>query len=338
MKTINLLLSSISIVVTPLKVEPIVPIPIDDGEIVDTRIIDFYTESYCGAFSNEYNSMVKFTFSSISDRHYFCIKYYNNRTNALLVNESYKLSDYVEPDKTMEYSIKSKGKLNNDGLRIVFSTENSSGLEKKSKTIRLYPTTNETIYSYQYVNTAYVVDERIFKIESESIKTKESVRFENTIDYLTNDVYNAIDISEVTFTYEEGFYLINRVSNNYLKILDLDNIFPYLTRDSNGYIYIPLECVQNGKDITLKFKNHFYFNPSTLDISTYERSGFVETEKFYIPKGKLKLLENATFAVEMNDFGRCKFNIRIPLTFVKDRNYLGLCNDSSHCIIGGIKE
>ena len=334
MKTVNLILTSVSTIIGAFKFDINAPII----DITGDTIINFYNESYYGAFFNESNSMVKFKFSSVTDRHYFCVKYYNQRTNALLVNESYKMSDYLESDRTMEYTIKCKGKLNNDGLRIVFSTENSTGGEKNSKTIRLYPTANETIYSYQYVNTAYVVDERIFKIESESIKSRESVRFENTIDYLTNDAYNAIDISEVTFTYEEGFDLVNKGSNNYLKILDLDNIFPFLNKDSNGYIYIPLICVQNGKDITLKFKNHFYFNPSTLDISTYGRTGFIETEKFYIPKGKLKLLENTTFAVEMNNFGRCKFNIRIPLTFIKDRNYLGLCSDSSHCIIGGIKE
>ena len=135
-------------------------------------------------------------------------------------------------------------------------------------------------------------------------------------------------------------FRINKVTGEVvaIKVLDLDNIFPYLAKDNNSYIYIPLECVQNGKDITLKYKNHFYFNPSTLDISEVGKSGFVETDKFYIPKGKLKQLENATFAVEMNEFGRSKMNIVIPLTFIKDRNYLGLCSDSSHCIIGGIRE
>ena len=337
MKLVNLLLAGISsgVGVLHIDVPSLPPNPnIPDG----TTIIDFYNESYYGAFSRENNDMVTFKFSSTSDRHYFCVKYYNNRTNALVVNETYKLSDYLESNLTMEYTIKSKDRLNNDGLKIVFSTENASGKEKKEKTVVIYPTYKETVYSYQYVNTAYTVDQRIFKIGTDTVYTKESVRFENTIDYLTNDAYNAIDISEVTFTYEEGFKLINKSVDKYLRILDLDNIFPYLTKDSNNYISIPLECVQNNKDITLKFKNHFYYNQTTLDISTYSRSGFKETDKFYIPKGKLKLLENATFAVEMKDFGRCKFDIVIPLTFIKDRNYLGLCSDSSHCIIGGIKE
>ena len=334
MKTVNLILTSVSTIIGAFKFDINAPII----DITGDTIINFYNESYYGAFFNESNSMVKFKFSSVTDRHYFCAKYYNNRTNALLVNESYKMSDYLESDRTLEYTIKCKGKLNNDGLRIVFSTENSTGGEKNSKTIRLYPTANETIYSYQYVNTAYVVDERIFKIESESIKSRESVRFENTIDYLTNDAYNAIDISEVTFTYNEGYNLVNKGVNKYLKILDLDYVYPNLTRDVNNYINIPLECVQNGKDISMKYKNHFYYNPSTLDMSFTSKSGYVETDKFYIPKGKLKILENATFAVDMPSFGRSGFNIVIPLNFVKDRNYFGLCGDSSHCIIGGIKE
>ena len=335
MKVVNALLAGISIVVGLHKELP------DDSPFIDLSnglIIDFYNESYYGPFSSDADGYVIFKFSSTSNRHYFCAKYYNNRTNALVVNESYKLSTYLEEDLIMSYSVKTKDRLNSDGLRIVFSTENSSGKEKKEKTVIIYPTTPETIYSYQYVNTTYTIDQRIFKVASDTIYTKESVRFENTIDYLTNDVYNAIDISEITFTYEEGFDLINKKSNKYLKILDLDNIFPYLTKDSNGYISIPLECVQNNKDITLKFKDQFFYNPLTLDMSFYGRTGFNKTDKFYIPKGKLKLLENATFAVEMNNFGRCKFNIIIPLSFIKDRNYLGLCSDSSHCIIGGIKE
>ena len=341
MKVINLLAAGLSIVTNPLRTDLTHGdhIIIEDPPVVINSdvIINFYTNSYYGSFSNESNTMVKFYFTEKTSRHYFYIKYYNQRTNALLVNESYKLSDYLESDLSLEYTIKCKGKLNNDGLKIVFSTENASGGEKKEKTIRIYPTNNETIYSYQYVNSPYTVDERIFKITRTEIKYRESVRFENTIDYLTNDTDNSIDISEVTFTYDEGFDLYNKGANKYLKILDLDNIFPYINKSGDGYIYIPLECVQNNKDISLKFKNHFYYNPSTLDISLTSRSGFIETEKFYIPIGKLKLLENATFAVEMRQFGRSKFNVIIPLNFVKDRNYLGLCSDSSHCIIGGIR-
>lgn len=338
MKIANLVIAGITgtIGVTKIDIRPdLPPLPIvyDDDEI----IVNFFNESYYGPFSNEYNKMVTFKFSGTTSKHYFYARYYNNQTNALLVTDSYKLSDYVEPDLTMEYTIKCKGKMFNNGLRIDFSTETSEGKEKKIKSVTIYPTTNDTIYSYQYVNSAYTIDNRIFKIEKSTIKNRESVRFENTIDYLTNDINNAIDISEVTFTYDEGFDLINKDSNKYLKILDLDNIFPYLSKDSGGYIKVPLECIQNGKDITLKYKNHFYYNPSTLDISFTSRSGFVETDKFYIPKGKLKLLENATFAVEMPQFGRGLPNIVIPLTFVKDRNYLGLCSDSSHCIVGGIR-
>ena len=336
MKIINTLATSILLTTgfTPIEIRPDLPIII----IEDDVIVNFYNETYYGPFSNDSNSTVTFKFSEKTDRHYFCVKYYNNRTDALLVNESYKMTDYVDSNLSMNYTLKCKGRINNDGLRIVFSTENSEGGEKKSKTIYLYPTSNETIYSYQYVNNPYIIENRIFKIERNNIKTQESVRFENTIDYLTNDINNAIDISEVTFTYEEGFDLINKATNKYLRILDLDNIFPYLTKDENSYITIPLECIQNDKDISLKYKFNFYYKPSTLDISTSYRDGFIWTDKFYIPKGKLKALENATFAVEMPEFGKCKFNIVIPLTFVKDRNYLGLCNDSSHCIIGGIRE
>ena len=342
MRVVNLLAAGASAIVGTFKVidikpiEPLDPLPIifDDNE----TLINFYNESYYGSFSNAANKMVKFKFSTKTSRHYFYIRYYNNKTNALLVNDSYKLDDYLESDLSLEYTIKCKGKLYNEGLKIVFSTETIDGKEKKSKAVVIYPTISDTIYSYQYVNKAYTIDNRIFKIESNDIKTRESVRFENTIDYLTNDVNNAIDISEVTFTYDEGFDLYNKSGNKYLKILDLDNVYPNIIKDSNGYIKIPLVCIQNGKDITLKYKDHFYYNPTTLDVSLTYRNGYIETDKLYVPKGKLKLLENATFAVEMPEFGRSLINIVIPLTFVKDRNYLGLCSDSSHCIIGGIRE
>ena len=339
MRIANILLSGISIVGIA-KFDPVVPVtpPIIDDFGDPEVLVNFYNESYYGAFTSEMNAMVKFKFEKTTQKHYFCARYYNYRTNSMLIDESYKLSEYLESDLTLEYTLKCKSRLNSDGLRIVFSTENSAGTEKTSKQVIIYPTNGDTIYSYQYVNKAYTIDNRIFKIESDTIKNRESVRFENTVDYLTNDVDNAIDISEVSFTYNEGINLINKTVNKYLKILDLDNIFPYLSKDANGYINVPLECVQNGIDISLKYKNRFFYNPSTLDISFTGRSGFIETDKFFIPKGKLKLLENATFAVEMMEFGRSKFNIVIPLNFVKDRNYLGLCSDSSHCIIGGIRE
>ena len=336
MKVINLFLATSSLVSGTFKFEGdkiINPIDIDN-EI----FVNFTTDDYYGAFSNDSNSNITLKFSTTTRRHYLYVKYYNYRTNSLLVSESYKLSDYLNSNLTMSYTIKCKGKLNSDGLFIVFSTENTEGTEKTTKSVLLYPTNNDTIYSYQYVNSAYTISNRVFKLVTNGVRSKESVRFENTIDYLTNDSSNAIDISEVTFTYNEGYNLVNKGVNKYLKILDLDYVYPNLTRDVNNYINIPLECVQNGKDISMKYKNHFYYNPSTLDMSFTSRSGYVETDKFYIPKGKLKILENATFTVDMPSFGRSEFNIVIPLNFVKDRNYLGLCGDSSHCIIGGIKE
>ncbi len=337
MKAVKIVVAGLATIVTPTKVDPFLPpvIPIIDDSVDQ---VDFYTDTYYGGFSNSENATITIHFNKTTDRHYFIVKYYNHKTNALITNDSYKLSDYLNSNLTFNYTLRCKGRINNDGLRVIFSTETSEGKERVNKTIRIYPTIDDTIYSYQYVNTAYTVEERIFKLNTTGVKQKESVRFENTIDYLTNDVNNAIDISEVTFTYDEGFPLVNKGLNKYLRILDLDNIFPYLSKDSNGYISVPIECEQNKKDISLKYKFHFYYDPNTLEVSFKSRSGFIETDKFYIPKGKLKQLENATFAVEMPYFGRSGFNVIIPLTFIKDRNYLGLCSDSSHCIVGGIRE
>ena len=320
---------------------PIRPIEYDPAEPEipsNNEIVDFYTERYYGAFSNEYNEMVTFVFSAIPSTHYFYVKYYNNRTDALLVNESYKLSDYVESTKRMEYTIKCKGKLTNDGLRIQFATGTSTSNLQKIRTVLLYPTNNQTIYSYQYVNEAFTTTNQIFQIAVNGVNQKESVRFQNTIDYLTNGADNSLAINEISFTYDEGFNLINKNTNKYLKILDLDNIFPYINKDENHYIYIPIKCLQNGVDISLEFNSEFYYDPKTLDISLSPRTGFKATDKFYIAKTRLKDLENATFAVEMNEFGRSKFNVIIPLTFIKDKNFLGMCGDANHCIVGGVKE
>lgn len=267
------------------------------------------------------------------------VTYKNEKHGTTLASEKSLLS-YYSPDSegVFNYTLRTSGRINGDGLRVIFNLSKTKG-EGAIQEILLYPTNPKTIYSYQYRSSPYKGENNVFKIEGiNSIRNYEEYQFENTVDYVANSPENYLDISEVSFTYDNGNELINLDENTFLRFKDNDGLFPLLTPDEDGYMNIPLRLVQNGEDINFEFKGPFYYRPIFNYISLTSGVRLQKTSYFLLPKGGFKGMESYDLFIQMNDFGRLKNKVIIPLSFFKDRNYIGLCTDSSYCIVGGIRE
>ena len=82
-----------------------------------------------------------------------------------------------------------------------------------------------------------------------------------------------------------------------------------------------------------------YVNPYTLEMSLVERDGFIETDKFYLPIGKEEMLENnVKMYFYFSDIGRSGVNARYDISYLKDYNFFGECDDSVYCVGGGIRK
>ena len=288
--------------------------------------------SVYGAFSNDKNYTINFTLVGSFDVLSFTASYYNNRTNARLAVDTRDLYD-----SSFSYELRTKNKMNNDGLRVEFTLDN--GLDTGTQTIILYPTNPTDVYSYLYKDNYFYSNNTVFKLTSRNnVRNYERMIFRDTVDYITNSIDNSLDLSEISFSYDDGNELPNMSVNKYLRFRDEYNLFPYISAEANSYKQIPLKCLQSGETISFEYKNVMYYDPASLQMSLTNREGYQSTTNFYLPKTSITQLETYDFEIYMPSFGRSLNNVHIPLQFYKDKNFAGLCTNSNYCIKGGLKE
>ena len=293
----------------------------------------FNSEVY-GPFENTKNYSISFSVLSISEPVTLSVKYYNNRTNSRLAVESYSLA---ENDTRLNYTLRTKGRMSSDGLRVEFTMTNE--IKDGTQTFIIYPTNPAEVYSYLYKENDFYTNNTVFQFTGRtSVKNYEKISFKDTVDYITNSINNTLELDEITFKYDDGKPLIGLSDNKYLRFKDEYNLFPYIPAGNNSYKQIPLSCTQSGETISFLYKNEMFYDPSSFQMSLTNQNGFSPTNSFYLPKSSLSLLEKYDFEIYMPSFGRGLNNVHIPLQFYKDKNFTGFCSNSNYCIKGGLKE
>lgn len=338
------LLSLLLVSATTTKVSP------HDGA---TLMASFYLEmdEVMGGFDNTSESIdfrfkIKNNLKDLSKEKLTIEGFYVSANARYLLNE-YICSDIVDSEGYMNVSIDIKNRLQVTGgiyLRFnVYEYALRRWVVRSNTEVTLYPKINNTIYSYEYRSEPYRIEDRTFLFVNNALQVEndEIMQFQDTIDYLTNNEDNSLSINEISFTYNRGHELINKTEKKYLKFRDSKNYFSRLRKDADGYSFVELECHQDNEDITFSIlEDSLYYNSENLTCSYYPLLGAnSKADKLYIPKkAVMSDLEGYEFFIEMNDFGRAGTNVKIPLSFIKDKNFIGQCGGSNYCIIGGIKE
>ena len=95
--------------------------------------------------------------------------------------------------------------------------------------------------------------------------------------------------------------------------------------------------VRNGAYIYFQFKNAFYINKRTLQISSTYRNGFVLTNDFYLPiNGRSKFNGKQLYLI-LNGIGLDNISTTIPIRYDTSKSLVGVCTDGDYCIIGGTR-
>ena len=291
-----------------------------------------------GPFNINESPTVRFYVHNIREGNYVYVYYYYGTNTNYVIRNRVKPGTIVNGVATIDYTLQFQNRLLDQGMHLSFQvTDTSSTANVLAKQdIYIYPFAQELSVSVsQLPQKELFLNQNTFHFLSDgTVINEERMNFKNTIDSLSNTSDNVLDISELSFTYNET---IPNFSKAYLFIEDLHNIFPYISKDSDSYFKIPLSMSKVGEDIYFDYQGSFYYQPDSLEMSITPRGGFKQTQTFYLPVSIDESFESNDMYVFLEDFGYCKSDIKIPLRFYLEKQYLGLCDLSSFCIKGGLK-
>lgn len=298
-----------------------------------------YTNEIYGAFDSETNKEIEIYGFAVANQT-LKIEYYHNTNNTLLGVANLQFPSGVALIRSLNYIVRTKERLSNSGLRLVFSLINKKDECVWTSTVLLYPSVNDSIISTSYKYNPYVINNRTFKLESDGSvsHTSEYYQFLNTVESISIKDDYSINLEEISFTYCNGEKLINKDEDMYLVFDDKDHSFTSIDCDINGKVKIPLKAVQNGNEITFDYKNKMYVNPSSLEMSLEPKFGFEETDNFYISPNKQPQISSNSIEIYLHNFGRNNIDVHIPLNAAFSNSFIGSCYDSDFCIDGGIKK
>ena len=312
--------------------------PIDPEEPVEITHPLVSTVGAFGAFNGSTNQNVTFKLNESGGSFNLVLNFLYLNTGNKYGSKTYDLDTVTTNNYQFNVNFLLKNRMTN-GVIVRVSTEYKYTTNVKMFDINLYPTITDTIYSYNYRNNSYNISNRAFAIEDNVVYSSETVNFKDTIDYLTNDISNSFDVSEIVFTHNSKLPLNS--TGGYLYIEDEDSaLFPNLDHVDNG-VKFPIKTRKNANtnDVYLESNFTYYYNNLTLDMSkTKVNANYQSTNRIFIKKTMMSALENKTIYVRLPSILKSGTTIEIPLQFIKDKNFVGLCSDSNHCIVGGIKE
>ena len=222
----------------------------------------------------------------------------------------------------------------NNGLTLKFEILNSSYQILKEYSSSFYPPSNQTISGYTLKREIYTSRSLGFYGDGEKMNPiLETFDFTNVGDYINVDRYYRLEIDKNTFSFISNHNIL--FSSAYLRFDDADNLFPYLTHESNKEVKIPITLNKVADTVRFKFANRFYINKRTLQMSDHYINGYVLTNDFYLPINGRKKFNQKQLYFDLNQIGYDGLTTSIPLKYDVDKSLVGTCTDGDYCIVGG---
>ena len=236
--------------------------------------------------------------------------------------------------KTIDFTIPLGNHWTYDGLELRFEILSSSYAILKSYAVSFYPPSQATLSGYDLKHNIYRSQSLGFFADGSGFQEfVETFDFTKIGDYVDNDAYYRLDIGKNYFYYEgsSGFAYLDAK----LRFNDEENLFPHFTHQSNKDIIIPLKLIKNNTQISFAFKNKFYVNKRTLDISDTYISNYVLTSDFYLPINGLNKFNGKTLYFDLNGLAADDINTSISIKYQVNSNVVGVCADGDYCVEGG---
>ena len=299
----------------------------------------FYCDKY-GPFTTNVvgNFQADFTYELNSIPSQNIIERVRLLRNGSVVSSSSKASkSYMTGQRnTVSFLINLKDYWTTSGLEIRFEIISTTYTILKSFSASFYPPKQQTLPFSALKNDIYTSDSLGFYGDGQTMKEAiEQFDFTTMGDYLDNDYYYRLDLTKNTFRYPNPYNSLT-YQNAELRFNDSEWLFPHLTHQSNDDVVIPLELVRHkDNSVVFKYRNYFYVNKRTLDISDEYRSGYAYTKDFYLPINGLKKFNGKTIYIDIKDLGMDRLSTTIPLKYQLNRTMVGTCSDGEYCVVGG---
>lgn len=259
-----------------------------------------------------------------------------NSSNSVVASSSKAASNYVKGTrKTISFVVPIKNYWSSSGLTLKFEILNSqTRVIIKAFSVTFFPPRKQTHNGVILKRETYTSNSLGFYGDGEGLKElKETFDFTTIGDYIGVDYYYRLDLSNNYFKYPNSYPLSFESIN--LRFNDSNNLFPYYTHQLNNDIVIPLALDKSGDIVRFKFKNKFYINKRTLQISDTYRTNFTSTEDFYLPINGKRLFNEKQIYFDINYLGLDQISASIPVKYDISRSLVGVCTDGNYCVVGG---
>ena len=236
--------------------------------------------------------------------------------------------------KSVTFTINLRDHFSTSGLEIRFEIINTNYQVLKGHAVTIYPPSFSNIQASVLKSAPYQSQTIAFDGDGKEMRAfKERFDFTGIGDYIDNDYYYRLDIKRNKFLYPNDIILSYKAIK--LRFNDSEYLFPNFTHQANGDIIIPLLLTRDGEKINFRFKNKFYVNKRTLDISDTYLTNYISTSDFYLPINGLKKFNGTTLYIDIEEIGADKISTTIPLRYELNRAIVGTCSDGGYCVSGG---
>ena len=340
--------------IVPLTISSIATLPVNlnfDGNKAVSSVLtfkpldpiadDYFNCSTFGPFSlstvtNNVNVSFVYQLYSISSQNIVERVRLFNSSNSVVSSASNASIYYKNGTRnTTSFNLRIRDYLTRNGLTLKFEIVRKSDYAVlKAYSTTFYPSSDAQISWVSLKQSPYVSQSLGFYSEDSQMKPLiETIDFTHFGDYLDIDYYYRLDINKNTISYPNNCHFT--YGNVYLTFNDSDYLFPYLTHQSSGDVNIPLSLTRSDNIINLKYKNTFYINKRTLQISDTYRNGFVSTKDFYLPVNGMTKFNGKQLYFVLDGFGLDNISTTIPIKYETSRSLVGICKDGDYCIVGG---
>ncbi len=184
-----------------------------------------------------------------------------------------------------------------------------------------------------------ITENKIYEVSGASLSFEtEKYNFKDS-NFNISEEGNYID-NDFTFSYDTWYTSGFSPSDIYLEVVDHNNVFEYMTKDSNDTFRLPYTRTSAASSTDVVISPAFsdlYVNPYNLQMSDTYQSGFRDSGgKFYFPAYKsLSEIQSCEYNLVMETCLGNDATITVPLQYNCSRQYFGSCSTSDYCVSGG---
>lgn len=186
---------------------------------------------------------------------------------------------------------------------------------------------NDANYSYESTSSFYTLTNKKWSV------IKEQYNFYNFEEFYFPNYYHKINISDFSLKPISSFES-NTVIFNEAKFLisNRDGIFDSFEHDKS-YAYFNLNLVSSKNGFNLAFKDQLYVNPTTLEMSSTPKDGFVKTNYLYLPRNEKRIENSYDCTILISGLGIDKSDFMTKFKYKSLLNTFGDCRNSEYCIV-----